>query len=270
VRFLVQKRKLTGRTTDCPVLWEKLKSVIRGPESKLVPSWKDFADIQLRASIHTTGLSFQIAPAISFFMQKWPELFSKIVFASDLPSGTPGEVPRLILESADASIRLQAGPSRVEILRTNERYFGTIDIRSHFDMSCDVFAEYQLLFQTPVARVAAVLTRVASDPAPGETLSRHFCRDAWVQEGGLMAHPVDFELNTATSCMSDNGLRVNCWFKCKAAIVTKIGATPLIYLDQEINFPEKAATVVLVIDDIRKFFVGIPHKFGEIMALYFA
>ena len=148
-----------------------------------MPSYADFADTQLQASIYTSAPTFRIGPAISFFMSKWPNQFATIVFASELTHELPADSPRLILRSGDARIGLQAGPSRLDILRYSQSDQDKVDVAQHFGLCCEIFAEYMQAFPLLVSRAKALIRRVASQASPAASLARHFCRRHFVARG---------------------------------------------------------------------------------------
>src|SRR5262245_10674433 len=78
-------------------------------------TWRDFALDHVVATIFTPEHSvFSVGPVIATLLREFSDEFSGDVQALPLPKEAPAEIPRLVLQSADNSRRLQIGPARFD------------------------------------------------------------------------------------------------------------------------------------------------------------
>ena len=185
-------------------------------------SFADFKEVQVQATIFTPGLNFQNGSALGLFLAKWPEHFPIIVFASDV-FAAPQEMPRLILQSADSRYKLQAGPARLDVIWVAPEPHDRIEMPTFFKLCCEIFDEYFAHFRGTVGRAGGIITRVASDPHPAETISGHFLKNAWLQENRATAGLADVEVNLAVQHVLGDQIHVNDWLKCKSGVVARPG-----------------------------------------------
>jgi hypothetical protein len=241
-----------------------------------VASFSDFVDTQLQASIFTASPGFSVGPAINLFMSRWPERFQTVVFASEKAPGLPVDAPNLILQSKEARFRLQAGPSRLDILQFSQNDQDRIDVSNHFNACCDVFDKYLQLFPSSVSRARGVVRRVASETKPAAALSRHFLKDMWLQGDANIESADDLELNFGMSYLKDVNMQIVGWFRCRSASYSRLGAassppqiTPVILVEQDLNTPFATSKVSLGVRDLRDFFSMVPEDLALRLAMYF-
>ena len=140
-----------------------------------MPSFDDFTDVLLQASIFTPDFNFQNGRVLALILTNWPEVFTNVIFAGDLPPGIPGEVPRIVVQSEDARLRVSVGPARLDIVWQSQKDGDRVDVNRHLDLCCDVFSRYVENFLARIGRVGCVLSRTALVADPAAELSRHFC-----------------------------------------------------------------------------------------------
>jgi hypothetical protein len=237
-----------------------------------VPVATDFIEILLQASVFTPGLTFKNGKALLFFLTRWPERFSNVVFASELPPGTPDLVPNVIIQSEDSRLRVQAGPARLDIVWQSLKDGDHVDVKNHLAFCCDVFEQYMDEFLGTIGRVACVRRRVVHESEAAATLSRHFCRDRWTHEGAAIERPCEFALDSAKNYALGDRFQVNSWFKCKSGSLTRPGApvsVPVILVEQDINTQHDLPASPRPTGRVRDFFALLPLEFDEILELYF-
>ena len=171
--------------------------------------------------IMTPGLDFQIGRVLSVLMAGYPEHFTGVQFAGDLPPGIPLEVPRIVLLSADLRFRLSAGPARVEITWERREDNDRPDIPDHLTWCSGVFANYLDAFKGSVGKIGCVVRRFAPNPDPALTLARHFCDERWFRSGQALERPDDFVVECANKYVLCDSFIVDSWFKCRSGVLAK-------------------------------------------------
>jgi hypothetical protein len=245
------------------------RSVLR--ESNKLPLAEEFQTILIQATVYTTPTEFQSGRALSAILSRWADIFTNILFASDLPSNVPVEIPRVMAESGDGRRRIQVGPNRVDLfaIRTIEN----IEIYSFLDLCCAVFAHYTEAMRTQVSRMGCVASRLHETDAPAIQLARHFCQDRWWTDRGPLNRPSDLELHAAKQYRLDELYNVNSWIRFRTPLVVSPGQEqprPSIFVEQDINTRESPGTdEVFSNDEMRDFFHRTWREMGTILALYF-
>ena len=91
------------------------KANLSGPCYPALNQVSDFTTVELQASVFTAGINFRTAKALPVLLQAWPQRFTNVVHASDLPPNAPPEIPHVIIQSGDARYKAQAGPARLDL-----------------------------------------------------------------------------------------------------------------------------------------------------------
>jgi hypothetical protein len=241
-----------------------------------VPSFADFVDGQVQATIFTSSSSFTIGPALGLFMSNWPTQFQSVVFASEVANEFSPDAPRLILQSADARYKLHVGPFRLDIQRLSQSEHDKIDIRKDLSLCGDVIENYLKRLPSAVTRAMVLVRRMASHEAPAAEIARHFCKDAWLIGGSPIESLEAIEFNVAKNYSTKHGVELTGWFKCKSALFSRrdSGSNPPqtitgILVDQDLNIPPVGSTNPLKVDEIKAFFDLVPDEFDERLARFF-
>jgi hypothetical protein len=238
-----------------------------------VASFADFVVAQLQASIFTSSPTFRVGPALSLFMSKWPERFQTVVFASEAANTFSSGTPLLILQSRDARFRLQAGPSRLDIVQSAR---DNIDVSEHFSMCCDVFENYLQVFPSLVSRASCLVRSVATEAKPAAALARHFLKGVWLEGDANIETADDLEMNIGISYIKNDSMQFAGWFKCRSGSFFRGGATPnpsqsspVIIVDQDLNTPFAESKAAFGMQEVRTFFSMAPHDLAARLAMYF-
>ncbi len=248
----------------------------RSTGDKELPTHEDFRTVELRAVIFTAGLSFRSGNALTVLLGGWRDRLTNVVFAADLPAGTPPEIPRIIIQSEDSRFKVQVGPARLDVFWSSQSPDDAPDLMNYLNWYCEVMERYLAALQGWATRLACIIKRIATDPAPARTLSHHFCRDAWLQEGGPIERPSDFELNSAKQYALNGRFDVNSWLRVKSALARGPAIGPqqpegrsVILAEQDISTRDEPNEQQFTADQARQFFRIMPEQFDQTLRLYF-
>ena len=241
-----------------------------------MPTHSDFTTVELQASVFTAGINFRTAKALPALLGAWPQRFTNVVHASDLPPNAPPVFPHVIVQSGDSRYKAQAGPARLDLFWLRQAYDDVLNLHEHLDWCCKVIAGYLEAMQGSSGRLGCIMNRLAVDPNPAATLARHFFRDDLVREGGPIERPSDFEVGLAKQYNLKNSFAVNSWARFKSVVVFgpalgtgRAQGRPGMLAQQDINTREETTDLRFTPDQISRFFDTMPEEFDEIMRLYF-
>ena len=142
-----------------------------------MPTYSDFTTVELQASVFTAGINFRTAKVLPALLGAWPERFTNVVHASDLPPNVPPELPHVIVQSGDSRYKAQAGPARLDLFWLRQAHDDVLNLHEHLEWCCKVIAGYLEAMQGSSRRLGCIMNRVAVVPNPAATLARHFFRE---------------------------------------------------------------------------------------------
>ena len=240
-----------------------------------MPVQTDFRTIQCQAVLFTPSLQFRANKVLGHFLTEYADILDgDPVTIPAVPNLIRDvEVPQMVLKSADGSFLLQAGASRLDIVKQGNP-ISESESREFFKLATRMCLDYLQVHQGKAGRIACIAQRAALDPTPAMTLSRHFCQQRWFDKP--LDHPGDFELHAQKRYHLGGLFDVNSWVRCKTAILTG-GPPPVpgdrqnsIFVEQDINsLAEEAESRELSEGEIRQFFADCPPEMQRILDLYF-
>jgi hypothetical protein len=238
----------------------------------------EFRLITLQAVIYTPDLKFSSANALGHLLGTHSGRLNGVPTALPISPDAPPEVPRLVLQSEDSSLRLQAAPSRLDVACAQET-IPPEEVSKFIAFAVELFAGYVAAMKGEVKRVACVAHRFAPDEHGAMDVAKHFCKPELLQaEGGRQAplnRPSDFEIHAAKQFDFGGGgwLKVNSWFRCKSANL-KFGnkaLAPGVLLEQDFNTVavEQPDARLFEPGEIKRFFEEAPAELQKVVDLYF-
>jgi hypothetical protein len=245
-------------------------TTLRLQESNKVPSADDFRTFGLQISAFTQQEGFQSGRALNAILSGWSEVFTSIVFASDLPHDVPGEIPRIVAQSADGRRKVQVSPSRIDLINSTDT--GNIDIPSNLHFCIDVIGRYIDTMRAQVTRMAIVVSRLYETDDPAIQLAHHFFQDRWWANQGPLNRPSDLEVHSAKQYRLRDEYNVNSWIRFRTPISIPSAQTRnsrSIFVEQDINIREIPGTPEFFsIESIRDFFSQAWRETEDILGLY--
>ncbi len=148
---------------------KKLLGQLHGRKGVSALSYIDFEILACQASIFTPDEEFSTAKVMQDFYPQWQKLFdADPTVLPAFPGGTPGEVPRIILQSQEGTWRCQLASARVNFFwQKSVQESLTVTSKEFFEEAINVLFSYQQILDLRMGRLAAVLTRFAKHENPG-------------------------------------------------------------------------------------------------------
>jgi hypothetical protein len=237
-------------------------------EKAIMISAHDFALATCQATIFTPDEEISAVKVIKGLLPRWLDKFDAEPII--LPTPSPREVPKLILQSSTGTWRCEVGSDRVNILWNRVKNDLPVLSMNEFYMEATrLFLDYRESIQPRVGRFAAVVTRYALQPSPGLFLSRHFCQEKW--HSAPLNRPQSFELHVHKRFLIADQFQVNSWVRSKTGTLQQENAPQeIVLVEQDLNTPsEDLPSRSYDMDEMRKFFQVVIPEFDAILKLYF-
>jgi hypothetical protein len=229
-----------------------------------------FRIVYCQGVIYTPNLQFRTATALNYLLGKHSDKFNADPISLPIPESAPGEFPRLVLQSQDAQLKLQASPARLDVFQEGEDITPEA-LKQFFEFAVSLFAGYLEAMPSQAWRVACVVRRFAPDANGATNLAAHFCKDKWLADP--LNRPSDFELDAAKQFKFGGWLGIGSWFRCRS-VNMKFGDGPLspgVMIEQDFNSAavsdENAKP--LSVEEIQKFFEDAPAELLLVVRRYF-
>jgi len=228
----------------------------------------DFRLSSIQFTIFTPGLLFIPSKILGFVLTKWGELFDAAPVSMPLPSESPSEIPRIILQSSDGRSKLELAPSRANMFWLRQADTDEIKAEDFLGLATNLLWEYTATVNGKVGRIAVVLNRYVKHENPGEFLAQHFCKDKW--QTAPFNRPESFEIHAHKRYVLNNQFNINSWVRCKTGLIKLPDQQKIILVEQDINtFPEEMETREFSNGQIKEFCkIGL-NELNSVLSLYF-
>lgn len=237
-----------------------------------MPDANDFKTFEVQATIFTPGVHFRGAKVLGHFLSRHSQQFTGDPMSLPFPPGVAGiplEMPQVVLKNDDSSLRLQAAPARVDVVKAGNELTAEA-VQEFLGFAVDLFEHYAVAMQGKVGRVACVVHRLARHDNPARAIAEHFCREQWLKDP--LNRPSDFEMHAAKKFLLGDLVMVNSWFRCKSARI-RMGEGPEItgvFVEQDFNTQaEEAESRSFSPGDVRRFYELCAEEFRVVLQRYF-
>jgi hypothetical protein len=224
----------------------------------------------LQAAIFTAGLHFRTHRALTHLLGKHGDVFTGEPVTLPLSAEAPAEFPRIILQSENARLKLQAGPARLDLVKEEEQ-IPPEALPEFLNFVLDVGEAYLGAVNESAQRVSCVIRRFAPDESPAKDVAHHFCKDRWLLDP--LKRPSDFELHAAKQFKLGGWLELNSWFRCRTMLLKRAdeSLTAGVLVEQDFNtlVPEKGHERSFSPIEIRRFFQEAPGELDLVLRRYF-
>ena len=231
----------------------------------------DFEIAACQATLFTPDEEFSSVKIIQNFYPGWGDLFdADPIILPPFPSGIPGDVARIVLQSTSETWRCEIAPARINFLwRRTAQAISSIELGTFFAKAFDVLIGYQQLLGSRIGRLATVITRFALHDTPALFLARHFCQDRWSK--APLNRPENFELHAHKQFLLDTTFQVNSWARSKTGHLTKEDSQiPIVMFEQDLNtILEEAPTKSFSAADLQHFLHAAASELDVILRLYY-
>jgi hypothetical protein len=242
---------------------------LRGLHQGLVST--EFVVLHAQFSVFTPEAVVSSTRLLSSWFPRWAQFFDgePVVFPG--VEGAPREIPRAIFTSRDAVWRCEIAPYGINVHwhRQQALALQSAEVLPPVGRALEVLLDYQHLLAARVGRLALVVTRVAQRPQPAILLSRHFCKERWLEVP--LNRPENFELHAHKAFSLRGQFTVNSWVRNKSAFIGTPGAPePVVVVEQDINtLAEVLDTTAFTEVQIQSFFDLARTESDLILDLYF-
>lgn len=230
--------------------------------------FSEFSLQGIQASAWVPGKELRPKRILKQALRDWDDAYDAEPISLPIPPDAPGEIPSVILASRDGSLQLQAARERINLLWQRQSE-ADVDLRKTYATFAERLAAIIMESNIPAGRLAAIVTRVASNPDPGRNLARQFCRDEWLKQP--LNRPEGFELHAhkVFSLHPELELSVNSWIRIKTARNPGEGFRYIV-VEQDINtLAEDILRNRFLKAEISPFYDKISAELEHIMELYF-
>ena len=152
-----------------------------------------------------------------------------------LPEEVPPEIPRVVLQSSDKTLRLEAGPARMNCHWNRPKDGESPDLSIVVARCCEVQEQYVRETSVRVGRLGLVVTRICKVENPAQMLVRRFCNAESQKES--FNRSANFEIHNHkeyTPQREGLAFKINSWVRCKTANLQGDGG-PAILVEQDLN-----------------------------------
>lgn len=226
----------------------------------------DFSTVNAQLTIFVPDFSgFSASNVLATVLGKYASLYDGEVQALPLPEGAPPEIPRVVLQSKDGILRLDAAPLRI----TFSWFAGALPVAAPgkgIPTCLEVLEHYVKSLNVQVSRLALVLNRVYKTQNSAHLISEQFCKPE-LQET-LFKNSENFELHN--HCQSElQDVPVNVWVRCKSGqLLTDSQAEPVLLIEQDINTLAENVQI-FTIEQISSYFHSALEQAETLLQSYF-
>jgi hypothetical protein len=199
-------------------------------------TWQEFKIDSIQTVIFTPDRTEFSAPkAIAAVFAHFSEIYNGNMQVMPIPMGAPGEIPHVILQSAErdnGQHSLSMAPLRTESSWRRHPDGPPADAEEAFDCA-KVLEQYVDATHVNVSRVALIISRFCPNPNPALTLIQTFCKEETRQ--GPFSRSESFEIHNHKIYLPQGAeFRINSWVRCKSATMTKDNS-PIVAVEQDLN-----------------------------------
>ena len=230
---------------------------------------KDFELAAAQAVVFTPDGELSTAVVLRDLLPRWGSHFDADPTLLPSVPGMPPEVPRALLQNRDGTLRCELAAGRAGFHFNRAVGAAPPSIQDAFEFLIRFACEYMEVSGRRVARLAALVSRLATHESPGLFLARHFCQERWLTKP--LNRPENLELH-AHKRFAMGEFAVNSWVRNKTGFLgTPTGTNePIVIVEQDLNtLIEDAPTRRFSTADARQFYSLAVKEFDTILGLYY-
>jgi hypothetical protein len=229
-----------------------------------------FQIVSCQANIYTPELQFRANRVLAYLLDKHSDKLNADPISLPIPTEAPAELPRIVLQSSDRGLMLQASPASLAVTRQADPIQPEA-LKDFLEFALSVFTGYLDAMPCQARRVACVVNRFARDENGAKNLAAHFCKDYLLADP--LNRPSDFEVHAAKQFKFGGWLEISSWFRCRS-VKLKIGEAPdipgvLILQDFNSAAVEHEDAKPFSTAEVCKFFQNVPDELQLVVNRYF-
>jgi len=224
----------------------------------------------IQASLFVSTLVFSSSKFLRTILDLCSDKFDGNPVVLPIPEDAPREIPRIILERKDKSLKLEISPVRFNLFRYKTKDEHKVLINEFLKTDVELLNNINKKIGSDCVRLAVVLERYCPRKEPAKDIATHFCKKNYIK--APFDRPSSFELHSFKKYELIKSFDVNSWVRIKSGRVQfeKGVSRPIIIAHQDINTsPEPMDKRVYKDADISKFFNNVANELDEILKLYF-
>jgi hypothetical protein len=209
----------------------------------------NFQYISLQFSIFTPSLSFSRKKIFGKIMSQFEDIFDGNPVSFPISDDAPKEIPRIILNSVDKTVKLEIAESRCNFF-CYQKEDDVINEKDSLKLFRKVIKKYIEETKSVVGRLAVVSRKYTEIKDPGLWIMKKFCNQELIED--KFDNPKNIEFHHHRQYSLKNKFHINNWNRIKSGITQNDKSVVL--LNQDINtLLEERYDVSFNIEDIKKF-----------------
>lgn len=232
---------------------------------------REFLALQYQATLFTPDEEVSGVKIASGLLPSWSKRFDADPLIIPQLGGMPREVPRIVLKNRSEDWNCEISSERINVAWRRPKVEVHVPTLTQFyTEAISLLKEYVDFLKTRVGRIGAVVIRYAAHPAPGQYLSKHFCKENWLVKP--LNRPEGFELHAHKRFELLKEFIVNSWVRNKSGFIF---ATPdsrklAVLVEQDLNtLSEEVDKGNYTGTNIEAFFLAAAKEFDIILGLYY-
>ncbi len=233
--------------------------------------YTDFVETSsIQASLFVSSLVFSTSKFLKILIDLCSDKFDGDPTVLPLPEDAPKEIPRIIFERKDKSLKLEISPVRFNLFGYKTKEEDKVLHNEFLKTDATILNSIQEKIGADCVRMAVVLERYCPRENPAKDIAIHFCEENYVT--APFNRPSSFELHSLKKYEFIESYEVNSWVRIKSGLVEfgKGVSHPVIIAHQDINtLTELMGKRVYNDSDASNFFNNVAIEFDKILKLYF-
>lgn len=233
--------------------------------------FSEFTEISLiQASLFITNFTFSTSKILKKVLDQCSDQFDGDPTVLPLPDDAPKEIPRIIFQRKDKSMKLEVAPLRLNLFRIKTQDEDKISPKKFLGTEAKLLSKLIEDLGADCVRMAVVLERFCPRKEPAKDIASHFSKKNFMNEP--FDRPSAFEVHSLKKFDFLDSFSVNSWVRIKSGKTQPVSGVLrlVIVAHQDINtLAELMDTRIYSNHDISRFFSNVPEKFDDILKLYF-
>jgi hypothetical protein len=227
----------------------------------------DFSLINAQAVIYTPEISaFSMSNFLACVLGEYAGRYDGDVQTIPLPETAPLEIPRVILQSKDGILRLDASPSRVNSVLT-DNILASKSPEEVVAACTDVLKHYAEATEVRINRLALVVTWMHKTESSANFLVEQFCKPEL--KATIFQKSENFELHSHEK-VTLKSFPTNSWIRCKTTeLVTEDISKKIIAVEQDINTLSEEESRIFTTEEISEYFQLALFEINRFLEFYF-
>lgn len=214
-----------------------------------------FEAVSYQLVMFTPDHALSIQRFMTELYPRWAKLFDGPPCVIPIADHAPAEVPRIVLASLGNRWKIEVAPTRFSFI-WHTQFDGSDEPTAPviIELGMSHLLQYREALSARANRLAMVRTRARPTDLPGTVLSKHFCKERWIEQG--YGESSSFELHEHRVLKLKDQFLVNSWNRHRTARwMQPSGTRPVILVEQDINtVAEDEAARSFEIGELREFF----------------